>query len=220
LDASAIAATTQILELNPDAYSAWNLRRRVLVALWSQEDINAMAHQDLKFIEKLVRVHPKSYWLWLHRGWILDHMPSPDWSRELKLVQMMLDLDPRNFHGWDYRRQVLKKAGKAAVPEELEYSMGKINQNFSNYSAWHYRSKLIPRVFANESDSKKREAVIEKDFEVVRNAIYTEPADQSAWLYQRWLLGQQEDQYQSRKVWEREMESIRELVEVEPDSKC
>ncbi|KAI9353840.1 hypothetical protein BDR26DRAFT_907242 [Obelidium mucronatum] len=191
LDATSISATTSILELNPDAYSAWNFRRRVLVAMWNKlpaEDIQAMAQLDLKFIEKLVRGHPKSYWLWLHRRWVLENMPCPDWSRELKLIHLMLDMDPRNFHGWDYRRIILAKAGRSDEKTELDYSMSKINQNFSNYSAWHYRSKLIPRV--NWEKEGERESAVQKDFEIVRNAIYTEPADQSAWLYQRWLLGQ------------------------------
>ncbi|KAJ3022513.1 UNVERIFIED_CONTAM: hypothetical protein HDU68_009065 [Siphonaria sp. JEL0065] len=196
-DVAALETTTAILELNPDAYSAWNFRRRVLMALWtdkdlpmSQDDIQAMAHSDLKFIEKLVRVYPKSYWLWLHRRWVLENMPHPDWNRELKLCQMMLDMDPRNFHGWDYRRIILAKAGKSSNRSELEYSMAKIHQNFSNYSAWHYRSKLIPRITGFAEG--ERQSIIQKDFEIVRNAIYTEPADQSAWLYQRWLLGQEQ----------------------------
>ncbi|KAI8615778.1 hypothetical protein BC830DRAFT_261376 [Chytriomyces sp. MP71] len=194
LDDSSLALTTAVLDMNPDAYAAWNLRRRILSCLWApkndEEAVHQMAKADLKWIEKLVRSYPKSYWLWVHRGWLLDNMhPDPDWDRELILCQAMLDMDARNFHGWDYRRAILKKSGRTADASELEYTAAKIRQNFSNYSAWHYRGKLIARSAMADAE---RDAVVQKDFETVRNAIYTEPADQSAWLYQRWLLGEKE----------------------------
>ena len=30
---------------------------------------------------------------------------------------------------------------------------------------------------------------MQQEFELVRNAFYTEPDDQSSWLYLRWLIG-------------------------------
>ncbi|KAI8833668.1 hypothetical protein BJ741DRAFT_611865 [Chytriomyces cf. hyalinus JEL632] len=192
-DPSALDATQAVVELNPDAYTVWNYRRRILTHLFAtshsdEKDRVLLAKKDLKLLEKLIRIHPKSYWLWVHRRWVLENMPSPDWDRELLISQMMLDLDARNFHGWSYRRSVLKSAGRLPDLAEIEYTSAKIRQNFSNYSAWHYRSRLIPSVTGE--DFEQRDSIIQKDFETVRNAIYTEPADQSAWLYQRWLLGQ------------------------------
>ncbi|KAI8829146.1 hypothetical protein BJ741DRAFT_624177, partial [Chytriomyces cf. hyalinus JEL632] len=188
-DPSALDATQAVVEINPDAYTVWNYRRRILTHLFAtshsdEKDRVLLGKKDLKLLEKLIRIHPKSYWLWVHRRWVLENMPSPDWDRELLISQMMLDLAARNFHGWSYRRSVLKSAGR--LPDLAE--IAKIRQNFSNYSAWHYRSRLIPSVTGE--DFKQRDSIIQEDFETVRNAIYTEPADQSAWLYQRWLLGQ------------------------------
>jgi hypothetical protein len=71
----------------------------------------------------------------------------------------------------------------------------KINENFSNYSAWHYRTVLLPRLYpaasvASDAALRARyEEVLDGEFHLVRQAFYTEPEDQSAWLYHRWLLG-------------------------------
>ena len=39
---------------------------------------------------------PKSYWVWNHRRWVLEHIPVPAWNRELKLLNYMLEKDARN----------------------------------------------------------------------------------------------------------------------------
>ncbi|KAI9333058.1 hypothetical protein DFJ73DRAFT_630110 [Zopfochytrium polystomum] len=224
----ALNATTAILSINPDFYSMWNYRRTIISAEWStmsSEDRKALANGELKLTQELVRTHPKSYWLWNHRQWTLDHMDDPDWMRELKLCQMMLDLDARNFHGWDYRRYVVNKAGLGSSRSEFDYTTSKIEQSFSNYSAWHYRSKLIPRVM---KAAEEREGQVTKgkvtDFHLVRNAFFTDPSDQSAWFYHRWLLGERKQEWntalQPDDVWRSELKHVEELVEIEPDSKC
>jgi geranylgeranyl transferase type-2 subunit alpha len=54
------------------------------------------------------------------------------------------------------------------------------------------------------------------EFDLVKNALYTDPADQSAWLYHRWLIGAGTDAV----VLEREIGDIQALLNEQPDSKC
>ncbi|KAJ3119153.1 hypothetical protein HK098_005746, partial [Nowakowskiella sp. JEL0407] len=176
-------------KLSDDVISAQKAKQAVKIAE-SKELIYEKCLQEFQFSELTLRRNPKSYWVFNHRRWVLDVIAEPGaWERELKLVEKMLDLDPRNFHGWDYRRYIMQKSSLQSPQQEFNYTSTKISQNFSNYSAWHYRSKVLHGAFGGS----ERDGVVQQDFELVRNAYYTEPSDQSAWLYHRWLLG--EDQY-------------------------
>eukprot|EP00158_Paraphelidium_tribonemae_P005469 Partr_v1_DN27361_c0_g1_i1_m46783 putative Alpha subunit len=171
-----------LLTFNPEHYTAWNSRRRLLEKSWPDGKESTL-HHELELTKVLVRRYPKSYWLWNHRRWALEQFDKPPWHAELSLCSKMLDLDARNFHAWDYRRWVLSHMPKFDVRQELTYSFKKISQNFSNYSAWHYRSKLL---------SSRLDILLEdyqQELECIHSAIYTEPFDQSAWLYYRWFVG-------------------------------
>jgi geranylgeranyl transferase type-2 subunit alpha len=37
--------------------------------------------------------------------------------------------------------------------------------------------------------TEERKAIVDNEFDLVKNAIYTDPEDQSAWLYELWLIG-------------------------------
>jgi geranylgeranyl transferase type-2 subunit alpha len=106
----------------------------------------------------------------------------------------MTYLYPTLVHGWDYRRFVVSHLRKnksqlaKIVQDEYDFTTRKINQSFSNYSAWHQRSKLLPEIVANMSEQERNTVAI-NELDLVKNAIYTDPEDQSAWLYYWWLLG-------------------------------
>nr|AAX46598.1 Rab geranylgeranyltransferase, alpha subunit [Bos taurus] len=199
LDESVLELTSQILGANPDFATLWNCRREVLQQLEVQkspEELATLVKAELGFLESCLRVNPKSYGTWHHRCWLLSRLPEPNWARELELCARFLEVDERNFHCWDYRRFV---AAQAAVPpaEELAFTDSLITRNFSNYSSWHYRSCLLPQLHPQpDSGPQGRlpEDVLLKELELVQNAFFTDPNDQSAWFYHRWLLGRADPQ--------------------------
>jgi len=172
-----------------------------------------------------LRQHPKVYWIWNHRRWCLENVPEgppedaqgwkkANWAKELSTVERMLDADPRNFHAWVYRRYVL-----ASLPvrrpdaSELAYTTNKIESNFSNFSAWHQRSKVLSLMWENGQLDEQRAK--DEEFEFVKQAMYVDPNDQSAWIYHRWLIGSGDN----KALVQREIAVIEELSLVEPGSK-
>uniref|UniRef100_A0A3Q1GQ67 Geranylgeranyl transferase type-2 subunit alpha n=1 Tax=Acanthochromis polyacanthus TaxID=80966 RepID=A0A3Q1GQ67_9TELE len=186
-DDEALQLTQQLLSSNPDFATLWNYRREILMHLETWSPLFWLTNNaELLFLESCLKVNPKSYGSWHHRGWVSARLPRPDWARELSLCDRCLSLDDRNFHCWDYRRMVVKISG-VPVDQELAFTDRLIGSNFSNYSSWHYRSTLLPLLHPESPDAKLYSFLSE--YELVQNAFFTDPNDQSAWFYYRWLLG-------------------------------
>ncbi|KAI0093932.1 rab-protein geranylgeranyltransferase [Irpex rosettiformis] len=222
--------TTRMLRVNPEFYTVWNYRKTILVKEFflksTPHQINDVLSGDLDMTTAFLKQHPKIYAIWNHRRWCLEQVPEgpteadpngwkmANWKKELYVVEKMLDVDARNFHAWNYRRYVL-----ASMPvhrseqSELDYTTRKIEANFSNFSAWHQRSKVLTTLWetgkANPAQNR------EEELELVRNAMYTDPFDQSVWIYHRWLIGEGSD----ATILQAEISSIQELLDEQPDSK-
>ncbi|KAL2215917.1 hypothetical protein M432DRAFT_625025 [Thermoascus aurantiacus ATCC 26904] len=176
---------SELLNRNPEYYTIWNYRRRILARQFSlavsgdsdqpaADHIAATIKADLEFIFPLLRKFPKCYWIWNHRSWLLEEarrlLPAPVarrfWQEELALVGKMLSVDGRNFHGWGYRRFVVGALEnfapeKSMAQEELDYTTKMIKTNLSNFSAWHYRTKLIQKLLNEKpaSDDERRKTL-------------------------------------------------------------
>ncbi|KAI0237122.1 Rab geranylgeranyltransferase [Massospora cicadina] len=165
-DSKMLELTYKVLMLNPDYYSAWNDRRRALEATGLTE-----LKEELELTRAALRLRPKTYWIWNHRLWALFKMNQREaWIGELHLTDLLLNLDSRNFHGWDYRRQVIRRGA--------HFYRSQDSTIFSNGSAWHYRATLLTTLGLD----------LAKEQNLVKNAFYTDPEDQSAFLYYRWLV--------------------------------
>nr|XP_019000169.1 geranylgeranyl transferase type-2 subunit alpha [Kwoniella mangroviensis CBS 8507]OCF63630.1 geranylgeranyl transferase type-2 subunit alpha [Kwoniella mangroviensis CBS 8507] len=222
--------TTRLLDLNPEFYTIWNYRRNILLGLFpslSPEEVVSHLTTDLRLTTSYLLVHPKVYWIWNHRKWCLESVPDGPgdtvtwkeefWKGELKLVEKMLDADSRNFHAWDYRRYVLSSLPtQRPLSDELKYTQTKIESNFSNFSAWHCRTKTLSAIWEKEGTNQQEiNKTKDEEFELITQALWTDPNDQSGWLYHRWLIGSEPP----LGVLQIEIKNIKDLYEAEPDSK-
>ncbi|KAL8167781.1 hypothetical protein V2J09_009280 [Rumex salicifolius] len=190
----ALEASAKLLEINPECYTAWNYRKLAVDYLLSQSDsdsdsIQAVLNEELRIVESALRQNYKSYGAWHHRKWVLSKGQSSV-DRELRLLDQFQKADSRNFHAWSYRRFV---AALKNIPDEdeLKYTTDMIERNFSNYSAWHNRSVILSNLLKKRAEGFfPKEKILNEEYELVLQAIFTDPDDQSGWFYHLWLLEQ------------------------------
>jgi geranylgeranyl transferase type-2 subunit alpha len=208
-----LGLVTKLLNENPEYYTIWNHRRRVLMSLIATEthehSPDDLLQGDLQLTFALLRKFPKCYWIWNHRNWLLregEALIGADaahklWSGELQLINKMLHADSRNFHAWGYRRVVVSQierlatsletegTQKSLTESEFEYTTKMIKTNLSNFSAWHNRSQLIPEILRErKADPKACRAFLDSELSLICEAINTDPFDQSIWFYHQYLL--------------------------------
>uniref|UniRef100_A0A8R1XV31 Geranylgeranyl transferase type-2 subunit alpha n=1 Tax=Onchocerca volvulus TaxID=6282 RepID=A0A8R1XV31_ONCVO len=198
LDKEMLSLTAFLLEKNPDIYTFWNIRRRVINLLSKElsegsdeENTNRrdeIFHSEILLTETCLKANPKSYYAWFHRLWCFKQLTNPDIAAELAACEKFLNLDGRNFHCWDYRREIAE-FGAHSAEEELKFSDRLIDANFSNYSSWHYRASLLPSLFPDpEKQMIVNQQTLYNEYQKLQNAFFTDPEDQSAWIYAEWLL--------------------------------
>ncbi|XP_050376859.1 geranylgeranyl transferase type-2 subunit alpha 1 [Argentina anserina] len=191
----ALDVSAKLLEKNPECYTAWNYRKlavqhNLLAATDSDPGaIKSILDAELQVVVDALKQNYKSYGAWHHRKWVLSkgHC-SLDY--ELKLLKKFQMADSRNFHAWNYRRFVAALLNRMEK-EELDYTTEMIENNFSNYSAWHNRSVLLSSLLKKEAEGfYPKEKVLNDEYGLVQQAIFTDPDDQSGWFHYRWLLDQ------------------------------
>lgn len=206
-----IDETTTLLNMNPEFYTAWNIRRQLLQGLGASDPLFAqLLCDDLKLLLALLRRFPKCYWIWNHRKWCLFELVAlgkVDWNFEFDTISKLLELDLRNYHGWEYRRFVVSNMELAmASPQdrtilcvkEFEYTTRKIKQNISNFSAWHNRSRLILQLQKLSLEPMLREEIpacfaspyeiLCHELQLTKTGMYMDSDDTSVWLYLQWLI--------------------------------
>ena len=184
-----------------DFATFWNMRKEYFKEHATEEQLKT----ELNISKQVIYSNPKSYWAFHHRRWCYEYMGITDVSSEIAQCDMLLDADPRNFHAWRHRRWAVLRCGNL-YEKELEASQEFINKNPANGSAWHYRSQL-----PNLTDFKE-------EIEMTKAAMWTDPKDQSPWIYYKWLLSKPEIS-NDQELLKQEEDDLMQLEEAEPDCK-
>ncbi|KAJ8747985.1 hypothetical protein K2173_013123 [Erythroxylum novogranatense] len=190
----AVELSAALLEINPESYTAWNYRKLAveynLTHSASDPDlVKSIFDEELRLVENALRQNFKSYGAWYHRKWVLSRGHSSI-EKELRLLDKFQSLDSRNFHAWNYRRFVASLMDRSEE-DELKYTQSLIDKNFSNYSAWHNRSVLLANLMKKRREGfSQKDEVLTREYELVREALFTDEDDQSGWFYHLWLLDQ------------------------------
>ncbi|XP_065881784.1 geranylgeranyl transferase type-2 subunit alpha 1 [Euphorbia lathyris] len=188
----AVELSAKLVELNPECYTAWNYRKFAVENNLTQagsdpSSVKSILDEELRVVERALRQNFKSYGAWYHRKWVLSKGHS-SMEKELRLLEELQRSDSRNFHAWSYRRFVAALM-KRSEEDELNYTTNMIEATISNYSAWHNRSVLLSNLLKkNVERFSKKDEVLMAEFELVRQALFTDPDDRSSWFYHRWLL--------------------------------
>ncbi|KAI4389476.1 hypothetical protein MLD38_001697 [Melastoma candidum] len=184
----ALEANAKLLEINPEYYTAWNYRKLavqhyVAEAGSDPQAIKSVYDEELRVVEAALRQNFKSYGAWHHRKWVLS-MGHSSLDQELRLLDKLQQLDSRNFHAWNYRRFLAELLNRS-VEDELMHTEDMIGINFSNYSAWHNRSMLLCKQLKENDTGLTSKDVLSNEYELVQNAIFTDPDDQSELIISR-----------------------------------
>ncbi|CDO70763.1 hypothetical protein BN946_scf184798.g78, partial [Trametes cinnabarina] len=174
--------------------------REALAAKKERELVKLKEYQSLT-----AEVNPEFYTIWNYRRNILTGGVFPKsspaqtneiLSNDLSLTTTLLKQHPKVYWIWNHRYWCLRQVPDG--PTEAD-------PHGWRQAYWNKELFVVERML----DADPR------NFELVKNAMYTDPNDQSVWIYHRWLIGSGED----KDVLDREIASIRELLEEQPDSK-
>ncbi|KAJ8280005.1 hypothetical protein COCON_G00070710 [Conger conger] len=79
MDDEGLQITQQLLSSNPDFATLWNYRREILQhqeTVRPEDEVQKLYEEELSFLEGCLKVNPKSYGSWHHRGWVSGRIPA------------------------------------------------------------------------------------------------------------------------------------------------
>ena len=224
------------LKLDERNFHCWNYRRFVVsslatVILLTQTNNHATNQMDDETNQQIIHGITGSWKHWISND---NNDTFETFSFNLMGPQITETTVSDKSHINDTNKHELLQHFKESTAQSLEallqtewdFTREKIEENFSNCSAFHYRSKLLPLILKQKEtehnvDTIKME-LVKDELDLVQNAIFTEPDDQTAWWYHRFIISwaypknnEENKLIEYEQLLEEESETLHELSETE-----
>lgn len=225
-----LSLTARCLRAQPKSYPTWQHRIQLLSAYVVAAGLPAgvlptAITAEARLSETLLAADARNFHGWAHRlrsRRLAAGLPGADPAAadvaDVLFTRKCIDADFTNYSAWHRRSVVLPRVaaaaaaaaaaarGQAVEPVEKE---GAVAAKGGGALGGAAAVALPPDVRAAE-------------LALVRDAVWTEPALESAWVYHRWLVtaagGSEEDPEAARSLALAEATAIRKLLHVEPDA--
>lgn len=188
---------------NPKSYPAWAHRTWVIKRFPSVVDFS----KEVALCNQLLDADERNFHCWNYRRWVVGVAAAHTGLSGSEIGSSTCVGPPKA----EESGSAAARSSPFSAAAELAYSRERIRRNFSNYSAWHHRSVLLLQLQAESAGSsgcasassaearRGRQAqplalaLAAPELALVRRALFTEPDDQSAWFYHRWLVDRLRD---------------------------
>ena len=167
-DATSMAVTARLLEINPEVLTAWNFRREAIVFagcaperrrtnnLERTRSFAPTLADELALTERCLRKHPKSYPAWHHRKWCVArrvYVPRGD-------VSTRTETDAENAETESHTQRATGFADARGFPvasllaTELAMAQALLDLDDRNFHGWGYR-RFVTFALANANDGAR-----------------------------------------------------------------
>jgi len=194
-----LALTEDIISMNAAHYTVWLYRASTIFAL------NYSIDRELEWVNEVALDNEKNYQIWHHRQTLVNHIYSSISSdptavqklaeSELSFMTLMFNADSKNYHVWSYRQYLVRKLN-LFNDTEIKSVEALLQADVRNNSAWSHRffvvfsdpSYTTPGSAATAHDPVVPDAIIDREMEFSKAAMFEAPQNQSPWNYLRGVL--------------------------------
>ncbi|KAJ3346812.1 Protein prenyltransferase alpha subunit repeat-containing protein 1 [Entophlyctis luteolus] len=181
-------ATMSLVLLNPEFYTAWNVRRDIFRVLSPQN--------ELALVDLVLSKHPKRPSAWAYRAWVFQRLiieisgdisaQEAAFAHELAVCTQAAQRHRMNYHAWTYRWKLVDSATFEQKQLGFQTVRDFMSANVSEHSAYAHALAILESIISHNAqktsilDSSK---LLEIEVADAMRRIVSYPGHKSAWCY-------------------------------------